>query len=150
MRLSHLSSTSNPGVSTLLLGGLSSEDDSIPNLWGLSLSPEQDAAAIAERAISQGMRSAIVLQKNNEWGTRLGEAFALAFAAPYKILDFVDANLYFFLGGVFIGKLSALILFTKGAQYIKTHVSKSSRMIDKTMGSIFIIIGLIQALEYYL
>ncbi len=79
--LSHLGSTSNPGVSTLLLGGLSSENDSIPNLWGLSLSPEQDAVAIAERAISQGMRNAIVLQKNNEWGTRLGEAFGLAFEA---------------------------------------------------------------------
>ena len=76
--------------------------------------------------------------------------FALAFVAPYHIIDFVGSNLYFFLGGVFIGKLLALVLFTKGAQYIKAHVSQSSSIIDKTMGSIFIIIGLIQALEFFL
>ena len=79
--LSHLNNTSNPGVSTLLLGELPAEYDHIPNIWGLSLSPEQDAAAIAERAISQGMRSALVLQKNNDWGTRLGEAFTRDFEA---------------------------------------------------------------------
>jgi outer membrane PBP1 activator LpoA protein len=79
--LTHLNNTSNPGVSTLLLGELSSEDRQVPNLWGLALSPEQDATAIAERAISQGMRSALVLQKNNDWGIRLAEAFTLAFEA---------------------------------------------------------------------
>ncbi len=76
--------------------------------------------------------------------------FALAFVAPYHIIDFVGSNLYFFLGGVFIGKLLALVLFTKGAKYIKSHVSLSSRIIDKTMGGIFIIIGVIQAFKFYL
>jgi threonine/homoserine/homoserine lactone efflux protein len=76
--------------------------------------------------------------------------FALAFVAPYHIIDFVGANLYFFLGGVFIGKLLALVLFTKGAKYLKTHLSQSISVIDKTMGSIFIIIGIIQALGHYL
>ncbi len=75
----HLGNTTNQGVSTLLLGELTSEQDAIPNLWGLSLSPEQDAAAIAERAISLGMRSAVILQKNNDWGARLGDAFTTAF-----------------------------------------------------------------------
>jgi outer membrane PBP1 activator LpoA protein len=79
--LAHLDNTSNPGVSTLLLGELPAEYDHLPNIWGLALSPEQDAAAIAERAISQGMRSALVLQKNNDWGTRLGEAFTQSFEA---------------------------------------------------------------------
>jgi len=79
--LAHLNSTSNPGVSTLLLGELSPEDSQVSNLWGLSLSPEQDAVAIAERAISQGMRSALVLQKDNGWGLRLARAFTLAFEA---------------------------------------------------------------------
>ena len=76
--------------------------------------------------------------------------FALAFVAPYHIIDFVGSNLYFFLGGVFIGKLLALVLFTKSATYIKTHLSQSNRIIDKTMGSIFIIIGILQALKFYL
>jgi len=79
--LTYLNNTSSPGVSTLLLGELSSADSQVPNLWGLSLSPEQDAAAIAERAISQGMRSALILQKNNDWGMRLARAFTLAFEA---------------------------------------------------------------------
>ena len=76
--------------------------------------------------------------------------FALAFVAPYHIIDFVGSNLYFFLGGVFIGKLLALIAFTKGAKYIKSHLVQSSRIIDRTMGSIFIIIGLVQVLRLYL
>ena len=76
--------------------------------------------------------------------------FALAFVAPYQIIDFAGTNLYFFLGGVFIGKLLALVLFTKFAQYIKTHVRQSSSIVDKTMGSIFIIIGLIQVLAFFI
>lgn len=76
--------------------------------------------------------------------------FALAFVAPYHIIDFVGSNLYFFLGGVFIGKLLALVLFTKGAKYIKTHMSQSSQVIDRAMGSIFIIIGVIEAMSFYL
>ena len=75
--------------------------------------------------------------------------FALAFVAPYHIIDFVGSNLYFFLGGVFIGKLLALMLFTRGANYIKTHLSRSSGIIDKAMGSIFIIIGIVQAFRFY-
>ena len=76
--------------------------------------------------------------------------FALAFVAPYHIIDFVGSNLYFFLGGLFIGKLLALMLFTKGAKYIKSQMSLSSRIINKTMGGIFIIIGVIQAFKFYL
>ena len=75
--------------------------------------------------------------------------FALAFIAPYHIIDFVGSNLYFFLGGVFAGKLLALSLFAKSAKYIKTHLSESSRLIDKTMGGIFIAIGIIQAIKFY-
>ena len=76
--------------------------------------------------------------------------FALAFVAPYHIIDFVGSNLYFFLGGVFIGKLLALLLFTKGAKYTKAHMSQSSKIIDKTMGGMFIVIGVIQAFKFYL
>jgi len=77
--LVYLEETSVPGVSTLVLGDLDSSSNAIPNLWGLSLSPEQDAAAIAERTISQGFRSALIMEKNNPWGQRLGEAFIREF-----------------------------------------------------------------------
>lgn len=77
--LDYLSETSVPDVSTMVLGELNSDSSAIPNLWGLSLSPEQDAAAIAERAIARGFRSALIMEKNNPWGQRLGQAFIREF-----------------------------------------------------------------------
>jgi threonine/homoserine/homoserine lactone efflux protein len=67
--------------------------------------------------------------------------FALAFIAPYHILDFVGNNLYYFLGGVFIGKLMSLLVFAKGAQLIKGHINRKNSIINKAIGSIFIILG---------
>jgi len=75
--------------------------------------------------------------------------FALAIVAPYHIINFIGSNLYFFLGGVFIGKMLSLIIFAKGALYIKAHLSRHSQIIDRTMGAIFIIIGMIQVWRYY-
>ena len=77
--LDYLGETSVPNVSTLVLGELSSGNNATPNLWGLSLSPEQDAAAVAERAIAQGFRSALLMEKNSPWGQRLSEAFVREF-----------------------------------------------------------------------
>ena len=77
--LDHLERIPQQGVSTLLLGELAAEQDDIANVWGLSLSPEQDAAAIAEYAVSRGMRSALLLEKNNAWGARLASAFRSEF-----------------------------------------------------------------------
>jgi threonine/homoserine/homoserine lactone efflux protein len=75
---------------------------------------------------------------------------ALTFVAPYHIIDFIGSNLYFFLGGVFFGKLLSLLLFARGARYIKSHLSESSRLIDRAMGYVFIIIGLVEAAKFYL
>jgi len=77
--LGYLQETSVPDVSTMVLGDLDSSSNAIPNLWGLSLSPEQDAAAVAERAIAQGFRSALIMEKSNPWGQRLGQAFVREF-----------------------------------------------------------------------
>lgn len=47
----------------------------IYNLLQLSLSPEDEARAVAEHAVSEGLRSAIVLLPEGEWGTRVDAAF---------------------------------------------------------------------------
>lgn len=77
----YLDQNVTPGVSSLILGELNQQSDSIPNLWGLSLSPEQDADEIAERAISIGQRRALVISKDNAWGNRLQKAFTQAFTS---------------------------------------------------------------------
>jgi threonine/homoserine/homoserine lactone efflux protein len=76
--------------------------------------------------------------------------FALAFAAPYQWLDFVGANLYVFLLGVFLGKLLALFLFVRSSSYVKKHLEESSHWVDRSLGIIFIIIGLIQTAKFYM
>ncbi len=73
-----LHSQANLPVSTLLIG-LLPENTPHENIWGLGLSPEQDAQAVAERAIQHGFKSAAVLRKNNAWGERVAEAFSTAF-----------------------------------------------------------------------
>ncbi len=77
----YLETNTSPGVSTLILGELDQQSDGVPNLWGLSLSPEQDADEIAERAIATGLSRALVISKDNAWGNRLQNAFSEAFTS---------------------------------------------------------------------
>ena len=79
--LQHLSEAPSNDASTMVLGELTPEHNTIPNIWGFSLSPEQDAVAIAERAINLGLRQALVMEKNNAWGARVSAAFTSAFEA---------------------------------------------------------------------
>lgn len=79
--LDYLKTNVSPSASTLILGELDRQSDGIPNLWGLSLSPEQDADEIAERAIADGMHKALVIAKDNAWGNRLQTAFTKAFTS---------------------------------------------------------------------
>lgn len=79
--LKHLDKAPSNNASTMILGELTPEHNTIPNIWGFSLSPEQDAAAIAERAIGLGLRQALVMEKNNAWGARVSAAFTTAFEA---------------------------------------------------------------------
>ncbi|MFT5274176.1 MAG: outer membrane PBP1 activator LpoA protein [Saprospiraceae bacterium] len=69
----------NLPVPTLLVG-LLPENSPHLNAWGLGLSPEQDAQAIAEKAIQSGLKSAVILRKNNAWGERVALAFSKAFS----------------------------------------------------------------------
>jgi len=75
--------------------------------------------------------------------------FALAFIAPYHIVDFIGVNLYIFLSGVFFGKLLALLLFAKSSTYIRQHLSSSYALVDRSLGTIFIILGIIQAYKFF-
>ncbi len=77
--LNYLNNPSGPYTSTMVLGELTPIQNNIPNVWGLALSPEQDAVAIAERAINLGLRQALVMEKNNAWGARVSAAFTAAF-----------------------------------------------------------------------
>lgn len=68
-------------VPTIILGDLTGQLADVSSLWGLALAPEQDAQAVAERAVKNGYRHALVLQKNNPWGRRVSAAFKQAFIA---------------------------------------------------------------------
>ncbi len=75
-----LHSQANLAVPTLLIG-LLPEYSAHANTWGISLSPEQDAQAIAEQAIQSGLQTAAILRKSNAWGERVSAAFVQAFTA---------------------------------------------------------------------
>lgn len=50
-------------------------------VFGLSLSQEQEAKAIARRALANGWKSAIMLSADNPWGLRVESAFGEEFVA---------------------------------------------------------------------
>ncbi len=69
-----LLSTRQPEVATLLIA------DILPgyatdNLFGISLSPEQEARQVADRAFADGHRRATVFRADGEWGARVATAF---------------------------------------------------------------------------
>ena len=49
-----------------------------PELYGISLSPEQEAIQVAKRAYNDGHRQAGILQSDDAWGNRAGTAFTAA------------------------------------------------------------------------
>ncbi|MEA3290805.1 MAG: penicillin-binding protein activator, partial [Pseudomonadota bacterium] len=64
-----------PDLPTLLLGPLPAGRN-MPDVYSLSLSPEQDARLAAGHAISRGLRKAVVIGADSSWGRRVGEAFS--------------------------------------------------------------------------
>jgi len=61
---------------TLVIGNVP-PDKTAPDLYGISLSPEQEARQVAERAFSDGLRQASIFRSNSEWGQRVATAFAV-------------------------------------------------------------------------
>ncbi len=68
---------------TLLIGSLPTTQGSVvsppANAWFLSLSPEEEARAAAQKAYADGHRQAVMLSKNNAWGARVSSAFKTEF-----------------------------------------------------------------------
>jgi len=58
--------------------------------------------------------------------------------------DYVGASLAAFLFGVFVGKSLALYGFVIGSDYLKTHMEESSRLINRLLAAVLLLIGLNQ------
>ncbi len=80
---SALASLDDPGVPILLLNEPAEYKPAYPGqatiVQNLSLSQGEEAWAIAQSAISQGQKRAIVLVQDSAWGTRIENAFAEKF-----------------------------------------------------------------------
>jgi outer membrane PBP1 activator LpoA protein len=68
-------------VPVLTLNYLSDETLAPPGLYQFALSPEDEAASAAERALADGYTRALALVPNNEWGRRVFTSFATNFEA---------------------------------------------------------------------
>lgn len=69
-----------PELPTLVIGTIPQEK-SAPNLYGISLSPEQEASQAAARAFADGHRQAGIFASDSEWGRRVASAFAAEWEA---------------------------------------------------------------------
>ena len=61
-------------VPTLVVADIA-PDQSMDGLFGISLSPEREAAAIAQKAFDDGHRNALVFRIDSSWGQRVADAF---------------------------------------------------------------------------
>ena len=64
-----------PSRLPVLLIGTIPEDKSAPDLYGISLSPEQEAKQAAARAFADGHRQAGIFRSGSLWGQRVATAF---------------------------------------------------------------------------
>ena len=62
-------------VPTLLLGNFGHPDAALSNAYQFSLSPEDDATAVAEQAFSDGHRRAVALYPDTSQGDRIFAAW---------------------------------------------------------------------------
>jgi len=73
--------------------------------------------------------------------------FALATISQYSDFEYVGVYLACFLLGVFAGKLIALYGFVIASDYLKSHLQKSSKMVNRLLAGVLLLIGLSQALS---
>lgn len=69
---------------------------------------------------------------------------ALAAINDYTDLTFQGLELALFLAGVFAGKVLALTGFIIASDYLKTHLQQSGKLVNYALGSVLIIIGVLQ------
>lgn len=70
--------------------------------------------------------------------------FALAAISQYTVFDYSGGYLIALLGGVFVGKLTALLGFVYTANYLRTHLRQSSRIVNRILAAILLLIGVSQ------
>ncbi|KFI23757.1 penicillin-binding protein activator [Nitrosococcus oceani] len=74
--LAQLVATGDLSLPTLALNYLEKSHEGIEKLYQFTLSPEDEAREVAERAWHDGHRSALALIPNTQWGQRVEDAFA--------------------------------------------------------------------------
>lgn len=79
-------------VPVLALNYLPDELRVAGGFYQFALAPEDEASAIADRALRSGQYRALVIAASNDWGRRLRDAFATVFQAQGGII--VDTRLY--------------------------------------------------------
>ena len=104
---------SRPELPMLMIGDIP-EDKIAPNLYGISLSPEQEGRQVADRAFADGHRQAGIFRSNTEWGWRLSDAFAQQWES---------------LGGTVVGNKSFAKEVSSHPQIIKEFLG-----LDKSIG----------------
>jgi len=75
--------------------------------------------------------------------------FTLAFISQQMELNLMGTPLVSFLIGVFLGKLAALSLFGLLSFRLKDRLQNSCKLINRSFGAILLLIGLIQAYQYF-
>ncbi|GMW06950.1 MAG: hypothetical protein AMXMBFR8_17460 [Nevskiales bacterium] len=76
-------------VPTLALNFLDPDTATPSNLYQFSLSPEDEARQVAERATTQGQRRALALAPDNDWGRRMLAAFIPALESREgRVIDY--------------------------------------------------------------
>lgn len=67
--------SANPQIPVLALNYLGSGSQAPPRFFQFGLSPREEAALSAQRAVSQGLARAVVLVPDNAWGSGIAAAF---------------------------------------------------------------------------
>ncbi len=75
--------------------------------------------------------------------------FVLAYLKSANVLYLKSWHLLLFLVGVSLGKLIILTLYGYLSEYIKRHFANINDYVSKTIGSLLIVVGLVQAINYF-
>ena len=72
---------------------------------------------------------------------------ALAAINEYTDLVLEGRQMVFFLAGAYVGKMCALTAFIVVANYVRTHLAESGRLINRILGAVLIVLGTIQLIR---
>jgi threonine/homoserine/homoserine lactone efflux protein len=75
--------------------------------------------------------------------------FVLAYLKSANVLYLKSWHLLLFLAGISLGKLIILTLYGYLSEYIKRHFANINDYVSKTIGSLLIVVGLVQAINYF-